>query len=1473
MAEVSPTYSINPVDYEYDADVYQLRHIPGVGVRQFGINESEEDIQQATDKISLNAELQYANLHKDTILLDTFKRYSKRKTGEDFTGTDQEAVDEFMSDFAYIDNNLTFGMGKVLINQASLSEQDQFDVGLLYDRYERTDITGEGSRPFVDQARDVTYAMVTDPMNAIGVFTGGAGFFARAAAGKLGGAAAKAALTQAFRKSVFASYGKAVSKRPITAGTLSGMGWAATYDVEKQGLEIGSGMQKVRHEVTGESESFDYDELLLTTVIGGGLGGLIGGGVSAASKFFSKGSYSNFLGKDRTKSNTAELRSELKARGFEDPDLNNATFKYEQAPLVASSKNNLNKVHKKFKKTQQAEQLNLPIGPPSSKKLDESYPIKWANEKGEEVNVTVSDIKTPGTAGMEALGFKSKKPPKVTEVTLRDQNGVEYKTFTNEEGGLNFPVKQVQSDEQMRNILDSADIKALRGEEESPAGIMKTAHQFLVKNFTSHFGLGPETAERMRGAERLMTASGERIDVLVKKFEREWKIQQKKIGADKTSFNDAGRDVHKTFMKALTTADSSERGIDVMALLPEGSELYKIIEEWRNLIQSTSGDLIDSGAFSKYKLDTGGNKMLDEKGNPIENLFFKTLVKHRDERNYLHNMYGLYEDPKYRDKSLKEKLGVNYDKVLEHFRKYVDTDAKAIKIMGDIATPSDSSKIVDLGSLGKKKLSQLKGEHREYVNLLLGEITDPRQLFAASVFKTKKIVEDYKMKRDLVTIGLRRGDNSKPLMARSNIEGDWQPMRQESRSFELNNKDLSRMWSREVEGLENQQPASFMENPFDGIFVDPEYRMYYDNMASLYDTSTNNLVRTLATSTFAFNLSKTVLSPTTHVRNFSGGMLQNAYNGILPWGSRSWRTSVSSEDNVKGSPAYSVFRRAIPLHKLFRERKALSNDDTDSIVRLLELGVLHNGMKAGIFKEAYNIMSKSVNPLHALEKRLMSGNDSGLIKAVDKASEIYEMSDNINKISAFESEFGWLYRAFGDGANTDEFIKHADALGVFDVRQRLNKGEDLSKLIEEAAAKKVNMFTPTYSQLSRVSKLFKTFPIGNFVAFPMEVTRNYTNSWRLASRELRSGSATIRSRGAIRAASLAGASAITVGGIGGVSATINGLTDNQREALESKEIAASWQHGTNWFYMGKLKDGTLKGIPLAYTDPFSYLSTIAQVAMLSFQDNDSDANLDKKLREASWEAFKSAIDPYVLPSVGPATIATAYTDITEAIKDDRETDVEKIVEIFERAFNPTLVRDLWKFTPMSPIDTKWGTRVDPTWHTLLAMTTGMKLQNIHVPSKVGFALVNTNRQRTANYREFTTLIENPHKWTEDYREDIVQKYKEYLTSENKIARKVKKILKYGLTLGIDVRNLRDLASTTSKSVEATTSGASKYRANFPRKYINSIWQNKYPISYLPEGIRRTIVNSMIKRDISIDKDNLLQDLRKIAEDVDQDMGD
>jgi hypothetical protein len=1467
MGQRTPTYSTNPDDYEYDPALYHLREIPGVGTYQFANEESEEEIQKRSDKISLEADLQYQNLHRDAPLIAAYKRYYNRKEGTAFTGTDEEAVDNFMSDFAYIDNNLTFGLGKVLIDQTSLSDQDKFDVGLLYDRYERTDATGEGSRPFLDQLKDVSGALLTDPVNAIGVFTGGIGFLARGAVGKVAGQVAKETMLTTFRNSVAGRMGTTLAQNPIKSAALSGAGWAATYDLEKQGLEIGSGMQKIRHNITGESESFDYDELILTTVTGGAFGGLVGVGVSGLSKFFSKGSYSNILGKDRTNSTTQELRAEVVALDTE--------FSIEGNPIVIP-KTKIDDVHAQYNKTQleiDAETVKAgQTGVRAKETPEQEYPLSWANENGDETNVTVSNIITsPAT----------ETAPKVTRVILKDADGVEYNVVPNEGGGILNPKRQFKSDEDLRNFLDGEDIKKL----ESPIGVMQKANSFLKRNLTSHFGLGTESAERIRDGERMLSSSGEKINILTDRFEKAW---EKQYGS---SFEVAAipgmttREIHKVFIKALTTgSEEAKTDLVIQGVIPEGSEISKVIKEWRDIISETSNELLESGALSEYRLDTNGNQMLDEAGKPIKNSFVTTLKRRKAEQTYLHTMYKIYEDPDYAEKSIKERLTQkDYDEVKKSIMDRGFDETSAQNIIEDIGTKSKNRNLGDVGSLAKKQ-----GLNNEQVKILLGEITDPRKLFAASVFKTKKILEDYKLKRDLVAIGLRRSTTKRPMMARSSIGNTWNRIEAGKRSMSLDDTQLDRMWNNELEGIKNQEPAGFLKNPFDSIFVDPEYKKYFDAMSTVYDTNIGPLQRVMAGATFSFNLSHTVLSPTTHMRNFGGGSLQNLYNAILPWGSRAWRKAVSSEGNLRDSPTYSVFRRTVPLFNKFKQNKELGVEDVSTITRLIELGILHNGMRAGIFREAYNIATKgNANPVKQLEAKLLSlaEKDTSVVKrgstivskTIDKTAEIYEMSDNINKISAFESEFAWLYKDFGKGDNTDVFIKLADSLGVFDAKQRLASAVDPQKmlvgLIEEATAKKVNMFTPTYSQLAGVSRSFRQFPLGNFVAFPMEITRNYANSWRLAALELRTSSPGMRVRGSLRAAALAGATGITVGGIGGLSATINGITDTEREALESKELASDFEFGTGLFYMGSIKDGTLKSIPLGYTDPFSYLSTIARVAMHSFSQNQEDSVLNSRLLEASWEAFKVAMEPYVLPSVGPSALLKTYSELSNAWESDEGINQEAILRSLNTAFTPTVVKDIAKFIPSENNVTKWGTEVDPKWHTAIALATGMKPQNIDINTKVGFALSDADRQKDANSRKFNAYIDNAKNWSGNYRENIIEQYKEYLNEEKEIARKVKRIFKSGLTLGVDRRNLLDLASSISKSVEATKAGSGKYRAGLPRKYVNSIWGNRYPIFYLSKDARRKIANSMRSRGISLDEDNLLQDLNKIAYDLNKDMGD
>ena len=345
MSDRQLTYDTNADAYEYDPATQELMELPGVGMYVIPKGMGEEERQSFFDKETLTRDLHYSNLHKDTVLLDSWKRYYKEKEGEEYTGSDEEAVDDFMSEFAYIDNNLTFGLGKTLVNMQSMSEDVKFDVGLLYDRYNRTDSFGEGSRSFFDQFKDVTWAGVTDPLNFLGVGTLGIGFAARGAAGAVGGQAAKQALINGFKNTagtgMLKKHGEVVARNPIKSSMLEGAKWGAVYDVEQQNVELESGFKPVQTKIIGGEDGFDYQRLGTTIVMGAGIGGGLGGTASLLFKSFRKGGYDQVLGPDRSKASLEELKAEAKER--------NITPKEEDASIIVQPFN---------KDTEQGETLN-----------------------------------------------------------------------------------------------------------------------------------------------------------------------------------------------------------------------------------------------------------------------------------------------------------------------------------------------------------------------------------------------------------------------------------------------------------------------------------------------------------------------------------------------------------------------------------------------------------------------------------------------------------------------------------------------------------------------------------------------------------------------------------------------------------------------------------------------------------------------------------------------------------------------------------------------------------------------------------------------------------------------------------------------------------------------------------------------------------------------------------------------------------
>ena len=117
--------------------------------------------------------------------------------------------------------------------------------------------------------------------------------------------------------------------------------------------------------------------------------------------------------------------------------------------------------------------------------------------------------------------------------------------------------------------------------------------------------------------------------------------------------------------------------------------------------------------------------------------------------------------------------------------------------------------------------------------------------------------------------------------------------------------------------------------------------------------------------------------------------------------------------------------------------------------------------------------------------------------------------------------------------------------------------------------------------------------------------------------EMFSQNPVMRARGARRAAGLSAVSAASFGGISSISAILAGLNSDQKQAMESNETVAPWETGTGKIYLSGLENGKIVTIPLAFVDPYSYLSRIGKTALNSLNKGENEKQFSGYMYELS----------------------------------------------------------------------------------------------------------------------------------------------------------------------------------------------------------------------------------------------------------------
>ena len=287
----------------------------------------------------------------------------------------------------------------------------------------------------------------------------------------------------------------------------------------------------------------------------------------------------------------------------------------------------------------------------------------------------------------------------------------------------------------------------------------------------------------------------------------------------------------------------------------------------------------------------------------------------------------------------------------------------------------------------------------------------------------------------------------------------------------------------------------------------------------------------------AVNISKTVLSHQTQVRNVSGGGIMLAFSG---------RFNPKELKNATATVAADLLKRDNPAQ-------------LEKIKEYARLGLLDEAVVTGELSGVLKDISKG--DLSITNPRL-----DAVAKLGKPAFDVYQGVDNVMRIAAFEVELA----------------KYAKAL----------KTSPKDPALRKKVAQNVTMTYPTYSRVPLAIKGMRRIPAaGNFISFPAEIVRTGLNTFKLAKEEMSTPG--LREIGAKRFGAMAATTIATLA-LPRIYNHLNDVSGDELKAL--RRFLPDWSANGN-IASTNHGEGKWDYVDLDYTDPYSYLKKPLMAAM------------------------------------------------------------------------------------------------------------------------------------------------------------------------------------------------------------------------------------------------------------------------------------
>lgn len=313
-------------------------------------------------------------------------------------------------------------------------------------------------------------------------------------------------------------------------------------------------------------------------------------------------------------------------------------------------------------------------------------------------------------------------------------------------------------------------------------------------------------------------------------------------------------------------------------------------------------------------------------------------------------------------------------------------------------------------------------------------------------------------------------------------------------------------------------------NPLDGLYTSADFKLGMKDALDKFEGS--ELMRQIVRINSMVKYGKTILSPTTQMRNFQSAAFFAISNGHFNW---------KYGKKAFGAAKADLFTK----DKVWREY----------LNKLIKLGVLHDNPYAQELKAAVEdfVDTSDVSKYTKTPKQKMKS----ILGFLQKT---YQVGDDFWKIIGFENEYQSQLKA---GLSKEE--------------------------AEKKAAFRIRNGYPTYSMVPRGIKKIRRWPlIGTFVSFPYEIVRTTYNQAKFIKEDLKDNKVGAAKR--ILGMSIAASAAYSASKI---SMVLLGMDDDDDEAVRAQ--LPEWSRNSQIVYLGYDKDGLPIYYDASYIDPYTYL--------------------------------------------------------------------------------------------------------------------------------------------------------------------------------------------------------------------------------------------------------------------------------------------